>query len=86
MAVASIEHDLLQFIGASVARGEAIGPQTDLVTSGILDSMLIVDLMAHVEKQYGVCFESGDITPAIFQNVASLAAVIANRRHCNQAA
>ena len=83
---ANIEQDLLHFIGAYVARGEPVSPQTDLVTSGILDSMLIVDLISHVEKRYGIAFDSSDITPAVFQNVASLAAVIASRAPHSQAA
>jgi len=83
---ANIEQDLLKFIGASIARSQAVDPQTDLVTSGILDSMLIVDLIAHIERTYGVSFESDDITPAVFQNVASLSAVIADRLRHVQAA
>ena len=83
---ASIERDLLNFVGTYVARSQAVDSQTDLVTSGILDSMLIVDLIAHIERTHGVSFESGDITPAVFQNVASLSAVIADRLRHKQAA
>ncbi len=74
-----IEQDLIAFIAARIV-GEPVGPKTDLIGTGILDSMLVVDLLTHVEKTYRASIESADITPAVFQNVASLAALISQRR------
>jgi len=85
--VLQIQQDLLHFISSQIARSEVIGAETDLVTSGILDSMLIVDLIAHIESTYPVRIDSTDITPAAFQNVARLATMISERlSHHTQAA
>jgi len=49
-------------------------PDTELLDSGLLDSMAAVQLVAHCEETFAMQFDPDDLT---FENFASLAAVAA---------
>jgi methoxymalonate biosynthesis acyl carrier protein len=77
---ASTRDDLLRFVAARVPAGEEITADTDLLESELLDSLLIMDVVVHVEKTYGVKLENADIAPRNFRTVGSIANLVASRR------
>lgn len=75
-----VEQELLSFVASRVANGQPLEPDTDLLQDELLDSLLIMDLVAHVEGRYGIRLENTDIAPANFRSVEKLSALIAARR------
>ena len=74
-----IEADLVEFVSSRAASEEAIAPQTDLLENDLLDSLLIMDLVAHIESAHGVQLSNADIAPRNFRSVSALAALIARK-------
>lgn len=53
----------------------------DLLDSGILDSMGIMQLVTYLEKEYGISIPTEDIEPEQFATVATLAAFVREKQH-----
>ena len=77
--LANIQAQLLAFLRQRRDIDKALDAQTDLIRTGWLDSLLLVDLVLHVEQCFGVVLAAHDVTPANFRTVASLAEQV--RRH-----
>ena len=77
--LANIQAQLLAFLRQRRDIDKALDAQTDLIRTGCLDSLLLLDLVLQVEHLFGVVLATGDVTPANFRTVASLAEQI--RRH-----
>ena len=52
----------------------------DLLDMGILDSMAIMQLVDHLEKQYGITIPTEEIDPANFESINALVAFIDKQR------
>jgi acyl carrier protein len=46
--------------------------------SGYLDSLLVMDFVLCIEKQYGVAIDSSEISPRNFRSIQTLAALVAS--------
>jgi len=68
-----IQGQLLAFLRQYREADETLDAQTDLIRTGWLDSLLLVDLVLHIERCFGVVLVAQDVTPAHFRTVASLA-------------
>lgn len=75
-----IQADLLQFLSARVPDDEALTPETDLLESELLDSLLIMDLVAHIEKTHQVKLGNADIAPRHFRTIESLTHLVVERK------
>ena len=75
----TIRQDLLRFVTSRVPAGEPLDADTDLLEADLLDSLLIMDVVAHVEATYGVRLENADIAPRNVRSVSTLAALVASR-------
>ena len=75
-----IRDELLRFVATRVPAGEPLTAETDLLESELLDSLLVMDVVAHVESAYGVKLENSDIAPRNFRTVAAIARIVAERR------
>ncbi len=67
-----LETELVQFVQARGVRHAAVTSTTDLLDSGLLDSLLLMDLIFHIEELYGVRFESDHVNPANFRTIAAI--------------
>ena len=56
--------------------------QAELLESGVLDSLLLLDLMLHIQSNHGVSLLASDVTPANFRNISTLAQLVARRSQC----
>lgn len=74
-----IEQDLIWFIQTNSPTEDALTAGTDLLQSGILDSLMVVDLACHVESTYGTQLNETEIAPRHFQSVACLARLVASK-------
>ncbi len=74
-----IEKDLREFIAANLlysTEGFAYADDASFLQEGIIDSLGVVELVAFVQKQYGVTAEQSEVTPDNFDSVAKLAAFV----------
>ena len=74
-----IRDDLLGFLAARLPAGEALTEETDLLDDELLDSLLIMDTVAHVESRYGVRLDHADLAPRNFRSVAALAGLVGRK-------
>jgi acyl carrier protein len=68
-----LETDILQFVQARSPNHEGLTVQTDLLEDGILDSLLLVDLIFEIEDRAGVRLGSDQVSPAHFRTVSAIA-------------
>ena|SRR5687767_3351083 len=59
---------------------DALHDDTPLQTSGILDSLATVGLIAFVEKEFGVELDVADTSVERFDTVADIAATVAHKQ------
>lgn len=71
-----IRNDLLTFLSARLPAGEPLTAETDLLDGELLDSLLIMDTVAHVESRYGLHLDHADLAPRNFRSVAALASLV----------
>jgi acyl carrier protein len=53
-----------------------VGPETALISGGIVDSFSMVSLKRFLEKQYQIRIPDADATPAAFDSVNHIAALV----------
>jgi acyl carrier protein len=71
-----VTQDLQAFVSKQVLRDKKnLAVDAPLVESGLVDSLGLLQIIVHIEKQYGVALtESG--SPADFRSISSLAAAV----------
>ena len=57
----------------------SVGPEDELLGTGLLDSMAATQLMQHVETAYAIEFKPDDLTFDNFNTLPALASLIALR-------
>jgi len=78
----NIEEQIRLHILHTQLPGEApdkLQPDDDLIDSGILDSMGIMQLVAHLEQEYGIEIATEEIDPDNFATTRTLASFVAAR-------
>jgi acyl carrier protein len=65
---------------------EVPSADTDLFESGALDSMAFVDLLAQIEREFGVEVALGDIEMDNFRSIGRIAGFIETRRRAKETA
>lgn len=78
--VESIRWDLISFTAARVTDGKSVDADTDLIESELLDSLLVMDLIAHIEGRYGIRLENTEIAPRNFRTIGALAELVAGKK------
>ena len=59
---------------------QALTPTTPLITSGILDSLATLDLVAFLEKQYGLEFAANEVDTNRLGTLSDIARVVETKR------
>lgn len=77
-----IETLIIDFIRTELAGDEAldIDPEENLLTSGLVDSVGIVRLIAHLREQLSVEIPPTDLVPANFRTIQVMAAYMQRRQ------
>lgn len=71
-----VEAALLQFLQSRCLHRAVLTAHTDLLEEGLLDSLLLVDLIFQIEDRYGVRFESEHVSPDNFRAVYAIANLV----------
>lgn len=79
MDTSGIAAELADYLNRDPRVDGSIGPNTELVESGRIDSLAILDLVVFVEERFGVSLTADDLTPPNLASVAALASVVASR-------
>ncbi|MBY0382048.1 MAG: acyl carrier protein [Xanthobacteraceae bacterium] len=74
-----LEADILQFVKSRAPAHPSLGLETDLLEEGVLDSLLLVDLIFHLEERYGLKLGSEHIDPANFRSPAAIVNLIVDQ-------
>jgi acyl carrier protein len=72
-------HQKLTDLFANKLSLEAPSVDTDLVETGLLDSLALVELLAQLEETFGVSISTDDLELENFRSIASIAGFVARR-------
>jgi len=78
-----VKEVLRQFILSTYLPGESpanLRDDTPLQTSGILDSLAVLGLAAHIEQQFGIDLDVYDTSAERFDRIGDIAAMIARKQ------
>ncbi|MFI4847814.1 MAG: acyl carrier protein [Gimesia chilikensis] len=75
---ASIQEQLVEFLNS--VTGQTITDSTELIDSGLLDSLTMMDLLVFVESDFEVRLDFQDIRPDLFKNPATISQLVAERQ------
>ncbi len=75
-----IESRLIEFVRSTSAVDVAIRFDTDLLTTNVLDSLMLMELVIVIENEWSVILQGDDIAPQNFRSLRSLATLIDSRR------
>jgi acyl carrier protein len=82
-----VQDEIRAYIAEALLPGEgpdAVGDDTELIESGILDSLALVKMILHLEQRYGVSLAREEIVPEYFASVAAIAALVERKRRPNE--
>jgi acyl carrier protein len=74
-----VQAELLAFVRERTGVDAAFDAATDLIGTGVLDSLLLVDLVLHIDRVCGMALGAEDVTPDNFRNINSLARIVCQR-------
>lgn len=76
-----IERQVVTFIRNLNPANAAVGPATDLIASGLLDSLAILEVISFASKRFKATIPARDLTPANLRTPRAVTALIkANAR------
>jgi acyl carrier protein len=74
----AIQQKVIEFLVSATGQSSIDG-ETELQESGIIDSLLMMDLLVFVEAEFGVRLDFEDLTPDTFQSPSTIAGLIERR-------
>lgn len=74
-----IAMELIEHINASASPGVEVTAETDLTQTGVLDSLRLLDLIAHVESTYGIRVHENEISHQHFRSVDCLTRLVVSK-------
>lgn len=73
------EQRLIEMIMEEITYGDDVRPETDLLLTGLVDSISIIRIVVWIEEYLDITIDPGDVVLDDFQTVARMVAY-ANRR------
>ena len=81
---ASFAHELAAFIDADVSLGgEQVRPETDLVMTGLVDSLGVVLIVEWLEQRLGITIDPADVVIEHFDTVDNMVGYLRSRGDCS---
>jgi len=76
-----VEAAVREFLTGELGKDtSAVGAGDSLLESGVIDSLAVVQLVAFIERTYGVKIEEDDLLPENFDSLSAIAAFVAQLR------
>jgi len=76
---ATVSHDQITHLLLERVHVEAPSAETDLMESGLLDSLTLVELMASLEEKFGIRISFDEIEIDNFRSVRKIAEFVSQR-------
>ncbi len=73
-----IESQLVDFV-QTVTMDTSISANSDLLSTNVMDSLLLMDLVIVIENEFGVALSGTDIAPHHFRTLAGLARIVQSK-------
>ncbi|MBA3264553.1 MAG: acyl carrier protein [Thermoleophilaceae bacterium] len=80
----NVSADIEQFILSELTQGRGIteiDASENLLSKGIVDSHVVMELVGFLEQRYGIAVGDGDLSPENFESVASIEAFVGRKRN-----
>jgi acyl carrier protein len=80
---AAIKSDLTSYVVSDIVRSQdsvVVKNETDLLKSGILDSLSLMKLVVFVEKQFGIVVGENDLIPKNFASINAISDYVSARQ------
>ncbi|GJQ60339.1 MAG: acyl carrier protein [Candidatus Scalindua sp. AMX11] len=77
-SIARLKIEILSFLDVT-PQEIGIGIHESLLESGLLDSMNIIELVAHLQSVYGVEFSTEDMTHRNFETIDAIGKLLAKK-------
>ena len=78
--LSKVINELVEFINSHYSVGSVdITPETNLILSGVIDSMQVIELIVYLEKKYNIEFTEDDLLDGGFAKVGDLAELILSK-------
>ena len=77
-----MKNQLSEFIASEILNqpGREIGEDEKLISSGLVDSLSLVDIALFVEEEFQVIIDDTELNADIFDTLAELESIIRSRR------
>ncbi len=76
----SVEADLLSFIETELAPSEPLDRDTDLLLTGLVDSLGVMRIVEWIERSQGIEVHPADVILENFRTVGAMADYVGRRR------
>lgn len=73
----SVESNIRRYIEHHLLDGVS---SPDPLAEGLLDSLAVEQLIAHLERSFGIAFEDGELVAENFASIEALAALVRTKR------
>jgi acyl carrier protein len=70
---------ILEFVRSLDSANQSVDADTDLITTGSLDSLSVMELVAFLTDEFKIKIAAADITPVNLRSVATLTAFVEAR-------
>ena len=70
---------VVQFVQEVSKETKPVHDQTVLVTSGLIDSLAVIDLIGLLESEFKVQFSSDELIPENFDTIASIVELVSKK-------
>jgi acyl carrier protein len=60
-----------------------VEPNTDLLEAGLVDSLMIMDLVEHLQVTYGLHITAADLKPQNFRSAAAMSQLVARKQNAS---
>jgi len=77
--VNDVVQELVDFLNRDPRVEGSIEAHTELVESGRIDSLVIIDLIVFLEERFGVSLSPEDLTPQNLRSMSALAGLVERR-------
>ena len=71
--------EILKFVRSLNGANDSVNVETDLIETGALDSLSVLELVAFLSDTFKVTIPAADVTPANLRTVETLAALVEAR-------
>jgi len=79
-----VETAIERFVVDEIMLGDSntkIDPNESLISSGVLDSLALLRLIAFLEEQMGVTVDDSEVIPENFESINEIKSFIEKKRH-----